>query len=90
MLRTFAKSIPEDFEIATYQIVKPSLTFYSKRHIKKINSLGKLQEKLSENNKFAFVTKKKLIQGIRFNNSYLWGKDSRYVFFTNYPLEIKK
>ncbi len=90
MLRTFAKNLPEDFEVATYQIIKPSLTFYSRRHVQKIDSLGRVQEKLNEKNKFALITKKNLIEGVQFSNSYLWGKDSRYVFLTNYPLEIKK
>lgn len=84
MLRTFAKSIPKDVEIATYEIIKPSLTFYSGRHVRKLDNLKQLQEKLKQENKFAFVTKKKLLQGINLENSYLWGKDERYVFCTNY------
>lgn len=85
LLRTFAQSTPSDVEIATYQIVKPSLTFYSKRQIQKIDSIAKLQKKLEESNKFAFVTKKNFLENAQLKNSYLWGKDSRYVFYTNYP-----
>lgn len=87
LLRTFAKSIPPNVEIATYQIIKPSLTFYAKRQTKKIDSLDELQEKLNEEKKFAFVTKKKLLEGISLDNAYLWNSDSRYVFYTNYPLK---
>lgn len=86
LLRTFAKSIPFDCEIATYQIIKPSLTFYAKRQIKKINSIEDLQRRLDEEKRFAFVTKKKLLDGIKLENAYPWGADSRYIFFTNYPL----
>ncbi|MBI2996409.1 MAG: glycosyltransferase family 39 protein [Candidatus Melainabacteria bacterium] len=87
LLRSFAKSIPKDVEIATYEIVKPSLIFYAGRHINKFNSIEKIQEKLNEENKFAFVAKKKLLEGVTLNNSYLWGSDSRYVFYTNYPVK---
>ena len=85
LLRTFAKSIPPEIEIATYEIVKPSLIFYSKRHVNKIDSLEKLQKRLNQKDKFAFVTKKKLLESIMLSNSYLWGQDDRYIFFTNYP-----
>ncbi len=86
-LRTFAKSIPEDVEIATYQIIKPSLVFYAGRKIEKFDSIEKIQEKLNQGNKFAFVTKKKLLNNISLENSYIWGKDSRYIFITNYPVK---
>ncbi len=83
-LRIFARSIPPDVEISTYQIIKPSLTFYSKRKIEKYDSLTKIQEKLDQPAKFAFVTKKKLLENASLNNVYLWGKDDRYVFYKNY------
>lgn len=86
-LRNFAKSMPNNIEIATYQIVKPSLTFYAKRHVKKISSLERLQERLNSERKIAFVTKKQLLRGIMLDNFYFLGSDSRYVFFTNYPAE---
>lgn len=86
-LRTFARSIPSDVQIATYQIVKPSLTFYSGRQIKKISSLEKLQEVLNKEDKIAIVTKKKLLRGVDLENMHFLGADSRYVFFTNYPTE---
>ncbi|OGI20134.1 MAG: hypothetical protein A3B68_00895 [Candidatus Melainabacteria bacterium RIFCSPHIGHO2_02_FULL_34_12] len=85
MLRKFAKSFPSYVEIATYQIVKPSLTFYSKRQIIKYDSLTALQNRLNSPLKVAFVTKKKLLEEVSLNNSYLWGSDNRYVFYTNYP-----
>ena len=86
-LRTFAQYVPKDVELATYQIVKPSITFYARRKIEKIDSIEKIQEKLDQENKFAFVTKKKLLNGIELKNSYVWGKDSRYIFITNYPVK---
>lgn len=86
-LRRFAISMPRDVEVATYQIIKPSLTFYSRRQIEKIDSLSKIQEKLNQPSRFAFVTKKKILNGYVPENSYSWGRDSRYVFFTNYPLK---
>lgn len=87
LLRTFALTVPKDVEIATYEIVKPSLTFYTKRQIKKIDTSESLQEALNQENKFAFVTKKKLMEGITLKNAYLWGSDDRYVFYTNYPID---
>ena len=84
LLRTFAKSIPKDVEIGTYQIIKPSLTFYAKRQVKKIDTLTELQNRLSQKEKFAFVTKKNLLNEIFLENSYKWSSDDRYVFFTNY------
>ena len=84
MLRTFAKSILKDVELSTYQIVKPSLTFYSERKIEKFDSIEEIQEKLSQESKFAFVTKRTLLDGVELKNSYVWDKDSRYVFVTNY------
>ena len=84
-LRKFATSFSEDVKIGTYQIVKPSLTFYSKRQIKKINSPEKLQRMIDSDKKFAFVTKKKLLKDINIENVYKWGEDSRHVFFTNFP-----
>ena len=84
MLRTFAKTMPSDVEIATYKIQKPSLTFYSKRPVNKFNSIRKLQKRLHKDDKFAFVTKKKLLDGGLLDDAYKWGEDSRYVFFTNY------
>lgn len=86
MIRTFAKSIPENVELSTYKITKTSLTFYAKRQINKIDTLRKLQKKLDQKQKFAFVTKKKLLNGIMLDNSYKWGEDARYVFYTNYKL----
>lgn len=86
LLRKFAKTIPNNVEIATYQIIKPSLVFYSKRQINKIDSFHELQEKLSQKNDFAFVAKKKTLEGVSLDNTYLWGADWRYVFYTNYPL----
>ena len=86
MLRTFAKSIPKDVEIATYQIIKPSLTFYARRKIEKFDSIKEIQEKLIQEKKFAFTTKKKLLDNIELKNSYVWGKDSRYIFITNYKI----
>jgi 4-amino-4-deoxy-L-arabinose transferase-like glycosyltransferase len=86
-LRTFAQHVPKDVEVATYQIVKPSITFYARRKIEKIDSIKKIQENLDQENKFAFVTKKKLLKDIQLSNSYIWGKDSRYVFITNYSVK---
>lgn len=85
LLRKFAKSLPRSVEIAAYQTVKPSITFYAKRQIQNIESLDKLQEKLNQENKFAFVAKKKMLVGNILDNAYLWGGDNRYVFYTNYP-----
>lgn len=83
-LRKFALSIPHNVEIGTYQIIKPSLTFYSKRQVKKIDSLSKLQDRINQEEKFAFVAKKKMLQGVMLDGIHLWGKDSRYVFYKNY------
>ncbi len=85
-LRIFAKSLPHNVQLATYQIIKPSLTFYRRRKIKKYDSIEKIQDKLNQKKKFAFVTKKKLLDGIELTNSYIWSKDSRYIFITNYPV----
>ena len=85
-LRTFAKSVPEDVEVSTYQIIKPSLTFYARRKIKKFDSIEKIQEKLNQEKKFAFVTKKKLLEDVQLENFYIWGKDNRYIFITNFPV----
>ncbi len=87
MLRAFAKSLSRNVQLSTYQIIKPSLTFYGRRKIKKYDSIEKVQEKLNQEKKFAFVTKRKLLEGIQLSNSYIWGKDSRYVFITNYPVK---
>ena len=87
MLRAFAKTLPRNVQLSTYQIIKPSLTFYSGRKIKKYDSIEKIQEKLNRKKKFAFVTKKKLLEDVQLSNSYVWGKDSRYVFITNYPVK---
>lgn len=84
LLRSFAKSVPKNVEVATYLVVKPSLTFYAKRHISKIDSIYLLQEKLNYKKKFAFVTKKKFLKGVMLDNAYMWGEDSSYVIFTNY------
>ena len=84
LLRTFALTMPKDVEIATYEIIKPSLTFYAKRQIKKISSFKTLQDKLTCENKFAFVTKKKLLSRLKLTNAYKWGEDGKYVFYTNY------
>ena len=86
MLRTFAQSVPKDSELATYQIVKPSLTFYGRRKIEKFDSIEKIQEKLIQETKFAFVTKKNLLNDIQLSNSHIWGEDSRYIFITNFTL----
>lgn len=86
LLRQFASSFSNDVEIATYEIVKPSLTFYGRRQISKYDSLDLLQERLHHENKFAFVTKKTLLSNVQLNNTYLWGSDSRYVFYTNFPV----
>ena len=85
LLRTFAKSTPQDVRIITYQIIKPSLIFYSKRKITKVDTIGELQKELLSQNKIAFVTKKKLLEGINLQHVYKWGEDSRYIFYTNYP-----
>lgn len=87
MLRTFAEDCPRNVQLATYQIIKPSLTFYGKRKIKKYDSIEKIQEQLNQEEKFAFVTKKKLLDNVSLEYSYVWGKDSRYVFITNYPVQ---
>ena len=84
-LRIFAKTLPRNVQLATYQIIKPSLTFYGKRKIKKYDSIEKIQDKLNQKKRFAFVTKKKLLDGVELKNSYVWDKDSRYIFVTNYP-----
>ncbi len=84
LLRTFAKTIPQDVEISTYQIVKPSLTFYAKKEIGKINNFQELQERINTEKRFAFVTKKSFLENKILNNAYEWGHDSRYVFYTNY------
>ncbi len=84
-LRTFAKSVPKDVEILTYQIIKPSLTFYSKRKVTKIDSLKRLQKKLNEDRKVVVVTKKKLLNGVVLDNYYEQGSDYRYIFFANFP-----
>ena len=76
--------MPRDVQIATYQIIKPSLTFYAKRQINKIDSLDELQQRLDGEKKFAFATKKKLLEGVVLNNALFWGTDSRYIFYTNY------
>lgn len=89
MLRKFAKSMPRDVKVATYQIIKPSLTFYGKRKIKKYDSIDEIQEKLNAKEKFAFVTKKSLLNNLELTNSYVWGEDNRYIFITNYPLKAK-
>lgn len=85
LLRSFAKSLPKEVEVATYLIVKPSLTFYGKKQIHKIDSLDLLQEKLNQKSKFAFVTKKRYLSGIMLHNAYLWRQDRRYLILTNYP-----
>lgn len=87
-LRHFAKSFPKSVEIAEYQIVKPSLIFYSKRQVKRFESLKKLQERINTNKKFAFVTKKALIKNVSLENVYKFNEDSRFVFYTNY--EVRK
>jgi 4-amino-4-deoxy-L-arabinose transferase-like glycosyltransferase len=84
-LRKFATSFSTDVKIGTYKIIKPSLTFYSRRKIKKIDSSEKLQKIIDGDKKFAFVTKKKLLKEMNVVNVYKWGEDSRYVFFTNFP-----
>ncbi len=84
LLRTFAKDMPRDVEISTYQIVKPSLTFYAKRKIGKIDNFKKLQERINSEKKFAFVTKKTFLEGKTLINVSKWGSDNRYVFYTNY------
>ncbi len=89
MLRKFAKSTPGEVMVATYQIIKPSLTFYGKRKIKKYDSIEDIQEKLNAKEKFAFVTKKSLLSNLELTNSYVWGEDNRYIFITNYPLKAK-
>lgn len=86
-LRHFAKSFPKNVEIAEYQIVKPSLIFYSKRKVKRYESLKKLQERINTNRRFAFVTKKALIQNVSLENVYKFDEDSRFIFYTNYPTQ---
>lgn len=83
-LRTFAKSLPRNVQLATYQIIKPSITFYGRRKIKKYDSIEKIQNRLNQKRKFAFVTKKKLLNNIELTNSHIKGKDSRYVFIANF------
>ncbi|MBI3590381.1 MAG: glycosyltransferase family 39 protein [Candidatus Melainabacteria bacterium] len=86
LLRKFALTVPRDVEVGMYKIIKPSLTFYARRQIKNIDSLDELQEKLNQKEKFAFVTKRKFLEGVTLENSYVWQADSRYIFCTNYPL----
>ena len=83
MLRTFAKKTPKNVTIATYKIIKPSLIFYSKRKVIQYDSLEDIQEHLNGSEKFAFVAKRKLLEGVELNNSYVWGKNNRYIFITN-------
>ena len=85
-LRRFALTVPRDVDVGTYKTIKPSLTFYARRQIENIDSLDKLQEKLNQKEKFAFVTKRKFLEGVTLDNSYIWNSDSRYIFCTNYPL----
>lgn len=89
-LRTFAKSIPKNVEIATYKIMKPSLVFYSARKIKKFENLEKLQVRLNMQERFALVTQKKFLGNTMLENAYLWDSDSRYLFYTNYNSKVKK
>ena len=84
LLRTFSKSVSSDVQVATYKTVKPSIAFYAKRKIRKIELLEELQEELNKENKFAFITKKKLIEGIMLDNALKLKEDDRYVIYKNY------
>jgi hypothetical protein len=86
LFKSFAKNIGKDVEIATYKIIKPSITFYSKRKVRKINSLNTLQNKLNQDEKFAFVAKKKDLKNNLLENLYLWGDDSKFIIYTNFPV----
>ncbi len=86
-LREFSRSIPKDAEIGTYEIIKPSITFYARRKVKKFNSLRKLQNKLNGKSKFAFATKKCLIEGITFENAYKYDSHERFVYYSNFPIK---
>lgn len=92
LLRTFATHLPKNVELSTYQIIRPSLTFYGKRQISKIDSIEKIQEKLLGRNKFAFVAKKSTLKenmldfDVANANAYLLGNDNRYVIYGNYPI----
>ena len=85
LLRSFSQSIPKNVELATFQIMKPSIVFYSARRVNKINNIDKLQEKLDSDSKFVFITKKKLLEGVELDNAYLLGDDTRYVVYGNFP-----
>lgn len=86
LLREFSRLVPIYTEVATYKIIKPSIIFYSRRQVQKFDSLEKLQKRIYENKQFAFVTKKKFLEGIKLNNVYLVGEDHRYAIYTNYKL----
>lgn len=88
-LRTFSKSLPKDVIVAIYRTRKPSVNFYARRKIKQINSINNLQESLNQELRFAFVAKKKDLQGVTLKNAYKWGEDNRFVFYTNYPIEMR-
>lgn len=85
--RNFAKSFGNDVAITSYSATKPTLTFYAKRKVKKINKFDKIQELFTSNEKIAFCAKKKKLNGIEIAPEFIYGESGGYIYFTNYPIK---
>lgn len=104
-IKEFAKAIPQDARLLTYNTAKPSIVFYSERRVR-IRGKEKFLEAMKNNNRTRyFITKEKLLRelnselldsSIPINADrdtspfFIWDKDSRFIYGANFPRPILK